>query len=59
MVMQGGRHDGSSSGMPDDALGSDDWSHCAPPMPMLMPGTVATSGDMPELGARVGMDGWT
>ena len=25
--MQGG-HDGSSSGMPDDALGFDDWSQC-------------------------------
>ena len=27
MVMQGG-HDGSSRGMPDDALGFNDWSQC-------------------------------
>ena len=53
MVMQGG-HDGSSRGMPDDALGSDDWSHCG-----HHPCTVACPGDMAGLGARVGMDGWT
>ena len=56
MVMQGG-HDGSSRGMPDYALGFDDWSQCAGTICRRT--TVARPGDMAELGARVGMDGWT
>ena len=58
MVMQGG-HDGSSRGMPDDALGFDDWSQCGhhramPGRSLPLPGREIWG----RLGAREGVDGW-